>query len=386
VLAWLCESRPPARPVSRGPSCSSPVSPLLLSAALGAFRDSITSATAVLVLVLFVVAMAASGDRLAGVLQTAEVAAGHEVPQDELISRVGQQIQPSSNSIDVATCPIPRFPETRRGSPRTAPSPGAAFASTLNATAYPSTRRPAFLCARGEWRVVTTGSRPPPGSSVPLRNGEVLPSCSPRCDDPIGTAAGLLPDWMGTPCPEPQRVLRPPRGRAGLELQWAGTAKTVRARRGEPTARIAGPPGELLLYIFGRQGAARVEVSGPAAAVEAMRRAARHEAGVLLAGAAGLPTPGPGGGVEGANLAGGEAERQRPGVGGGLRAVLRAGDRRHERVLDQPTEGDLGLRRRPVGYAPSQPRGGPGRRGSARTGMSATGPPLSSLRAVTVLP
>jgi uncharacterized protein (TIGR03085 family) len=60
---------------------------------------------------------------------------------------------------------------------------------------------------------------------------------------------------------------------AGLELQWAGTAKTVRARRGEPTARVAGPPGELLLYLFGRQGAAQVEVSGPAAAVEAVRRA-----------------------------------------------------------------------------------------------------------------
>jgi uncharacterized protein (TIGR03085 family) len=60
---------------------------------------------------------------------------------------------------------------------------------------------------------------------------------------------------------------------AGLELQWAGTAKTVRARRGEPTARIAGPPGELLLYLFGRQGAAQVEVSGPAAAIEALRRA-----------------------------------------------------------------------------------------------------------------
>jgi uncharacterized protein (TIGR03085 family) len=60
---------------------------------------------------------------------------------------------------------------------------------------------------------------------------------------------------------------------AGLELQWAGTAKTVRARRGEPAARIAGPPGELLLYLFGRRGAAQVEVSGPAAAVEAVRRA-----------------------------------------------------------------------------------------------------------------
>jgi uncharacterized protein (TIGR03085 family) len=60
---------------------------------------------------------------------------------------------------------------------------------------------------------------------------------------------------------------------AGLVLEWAGTAKTVRARRGEPAARITGPPGELLLYLFGRPGAAQVEVSGPAAAVEAVRRA-----------------------------------------------------------------------------------------------------------------
>jgi len=60
---------------------------------------------------------------------------------------------------------------------------------------------------------------------------------------------------------------------AGLELQWAGTAQTVRARRGEPAARIAGPPGELLLYLFGRQSAAHVEVSGPDAAIEAVRRA-----------------------------------------------------------------------------------------------------------------
>jgi uncharacterized protein (TIGR03085 family) len=59
---------------------------------------------------------------------------------------------------------------------------------------------------------------------------------------------------------------------AGLELEWAGTARTVRARRGELAARIAGPPGELLLYLFGRQDAAHVEVSGPATAVEAVGR------------------------------------------------------------------------------------------------------------------
>jgi uncharacterized protein (TIGR03085 family) len=60
---------------------------------------------------------------------------------------------------------------------------------------------------------------------------------------------------------------------AGLELQWAGSARTVRARRGEPAACITGPPGELLLYLFGRQRAAHVELSGPAAAVEAVRQA-----------------------------------------------------------------------------------------------------------------
>ena len=62
---------------------------------------------------------------------------------------------------------------------------------------------------------------------------------------------------------------------AGLVLQWAHTARTVRARRRGPVghvARVAGSPGELLLYLFGRRGAAQVEVSGPAAAVEALRR------------------------------------------------------------------------------------------------------------------
>ena len=60
---------------------------------------------------------------------------------------------------------------------------------------------------------------------------------------------------------------------AGLELQWAGTNHAVRARRGKPTARIVGLPGELLLYLFGRQSAAQVEIRGPAAAVESVRQA-----------------------------------------------------------------------------------------------------------------
>ena len=56
----------------------------------------------------------------------------------------------------------------------------------------------------------------------------------------------------------------------GLELRWAGTDKSVRARRGEPAVCVSGPPGELLLYLFGRQDVAKVDVSGPEAAVEAL--------------------------------------------------------------------------------------------------------------------
>jgi uncharacterized protein (TIGR03085 family) len=58
----------------------------------------------------------------------------------------------------------------------------------------------------------------------------------------------------------------------GLEIQWAGTNERVTLRPGEPTARLSGPPGELLLYVFGRQPAAQVEVSGPPEAVAAVRR------------------------------------------------------------------------------------------------------------------
>jgi uncharacterized protein (TIGR03085 family) len=58
----------------------------------------------------------------------------------------------------------------------------------------------------------------------------------------------------------------------GLEIQWAGTDHRVTVRPGEPTAGLSGAPGELLLYVFGRQDAAQVEVSGPPQAVAAVRR------------------------------------------------------------------------------------------------------------------
>jgi uncharacterized protein (TIGR03085 family) len=60
---------------------------------------------------------------------------------------------------------------------------------------------------------------------------------------------------------------------AGLEIQWAGTAHTIRARRGEPTARIAGPPGELLIHLFGRRSAVDLAIDGPTAATGAVRSA-----------------------------------------------------------------------------------------------------------------
>jgi uncharacterized protein (TIGR03085 family) len=58
----------------------------------------------------------------------------------------------------------------------------------------------------------------------------------------------------------------------GLDLVWAGTDKVVSARRGHPRARIVGPPGELLLFLFGRRDAAEVEITGEPEAIEALRR------------------------------------------------------------------------------------------------------------------
>ncbi|MCX4095772.1 hypothetical protein [Nocardia sp. alder85J] len=54
------------------------------------------------------------------------------------------------------------------------------------------------------------------------------------------------------------------RGR-GLELARSGTPEVVRARRGEPSVRLTGPPGEVLLYLFGRTGAAEVDLDAPGA-------------------------------------------------------------------------------------------------------------------------
>jgi uncharacterized protein (TIGR03085 family) len=53
----------------------------------------------------------------------------------------------------------------------------------------------------------------------------------------------------------------------GLEIGWAETAERITVCKGEPVAQLIGPPGELLLYLFGRRAAARVEVTGAGEAV-----------------------------------------------------------------------------------------------------------------------
>ncbi len=131
------------------------------------------------------------------------------------------------------------------------------------------------------WLTATIRSGPPPGffrigwvrrlpnlneffvhhEDVRRADGRGPRALPPAMDEALWRNVGQAP-WF---------LARRLRG-AGLELRWEGTAKTVRARRGHPAACIAGSPGELLLHLFGRQDAAHVEVSGPAAAVAAVRR------------------------------------------------------------------------------------------------------------------
>jgi uncharacterized protein (TIGR03085 family) len=58
----------------------------------------------------------------------------------------------------------------------------------------------------------------------------------------------------------------------GLEIEWAGMGEPHTVRQGEPTARLSGTPGELLLFLFGRQAAAQAAVSGTSEAVAAVHR------------------------------------------------------------------------------------------------------------------
>jgi hypothetical protein len=61
----------------------------------------------------------------------------------------------------------------------------------------------------------------------------------------------------------------------GLDLRRPdGSVQRARpADDGSPTAILSGRPGELILYLMGRQSVAHVEFDGPPAAVAALRAA-----------------------------------------------------------------------------------------------------------------
>lgn len=66
--------------------------------------------------------------------------------------------------------------------------------------------------------------------------------------------------WFG------RRAFR--RSPVGVVLRWGD--ELFQARSGTPAATIIGPPGEILLYAFGRQGHARIHLEGEGATVEAL--------------------------------------------------------------------------------------------------------------------
>ncbi|HET9075614.1 MAG TPA: TIGR03085 family metal-binding protein [Acidimicrobiales bacterium] len=62
------------------------------------------------------------------------------------------------------------------------------------------------------------------------------------------------------------------RSPVGVTLAAPGYGE-VAAKAGEPRVTLTGPPGELLLFAFGRQAATRVETAGDPAAVTRLRQA-----------------------------------------------------------------------------------------------------------------
>lgn len=61
----------------------------------------------------------------------------------------------------------------------------------------------------------------------------------------------------------------------GLDIEWAGTDAAIRSSEDLPRVRLRGVPGELLLYLFGREEAARVEVGGSPEALAVLRHRRR---------------------------------------------------------------------------------------------------------------
>lgn len=61
--------------------------------------------------------------------------------------------------------------------------------------------------------------------------------------------------------------------RAGVDLVWHGRDRVIHARRGVPLVRVIGTPQELVLELYGRRSAARIELDGDEQAKAAFRNA-----------------------------------------------------------------------------------------------------------------
>jgi hypothetical protein len=143
-------------------------------------------------------------------------------------------------------------------------------------------RRQTALARRDfPWLTATLRSGPRRASSAPdgcagWRASTSSSSTTRTCAEPTAAAPGRTSPRWTRPCGATSGAgAGSSRGGCtarALSSSGRGPARPS-ARRGEPTARIAGPPGEMLLYLFGRQQAAQVEVSGPDAAVQAVRSA-----------------------------------------------------------------------------------------------------------------
>jgi len=145
-------------------------------------------------------------------------------------------------------------------------------------------RRRVRLAQRREfgWLVARIRSGPPPGffrigwvRSVPNVNEFFVHQEDVRRANGFGPRDTLTPAleaalWRNVR--QGSRHLSRRLLQIGLQIEWAGTTERITVRKGEPTARLIGPPGELLLYLFGRQPAALVEVAGTAEGVATVAR------------------------------------------------------------------------------------------------------------------
>ncbi|MDH6247820.1 TIGR03085 family metal-binding protein [Mycobacterium sp. OTB74] len=140
-------------------------------------------------------------------------------------------------------------------------------------------RRRARLAASRDftWLVTRIRSGPPPGffrigwvRSLANVNEFFVHHEDVRRANGLGPRVTLTPDFEAALWHNVHRGSRYLSRRLqgiGLEIAWAGTDQRVTVRNADPAARLSGSPGELLLYLFGRQEAAEVEVHGSASAV-----------------------------------------------------------------------------------------------------------------------